>query len=375
MKRRTLAILGGAAAVAVGGAILLTPDGTEAPPPSQAVLAFPNLAARLPSVARLEVLKHDSALVVVRSGDNWVLPSKADYPVRPERVRELLTGLTELRLVEQRTANPEMLERLGLEDPARPGATSQHLRLLDANGGVVAELILGRRRVRTQGNLPEAIYVRRVGENQSWLAEGRISADADPQLWLDRDVVNLPRERVRRVTIRREGEPELVLTRPGEADAQLAITTPAEAPAVDETSIDEVGRGFEFLTFLDVRREAEVPGESLGEGHFELTDNLAIRVRVHKQGEAVWVILVAEGDAEAARLNARWRGWAFQVGPWKEKAFVPRIADLVRQEEPAPETPEPPAEEPASPPAPAATSPPVAPAPTATPAPEVPARP
>lgn len=354
MKRRTVIALAGAASAAVAGAILLTPDQAEPPAPSRAELAFPGLANRLAQAAKIEVLKHDSALVVERSGETWVLPSKAGYPVRPERVRELLTGLTELRLVEPRTSNPEMLERLGLEDPARPGATSQHLRVLDANGAVIAELILGRRRVRTQGNLPEAIYVRRVGDNQSWLAEGRLAVDADPQLWLDRDLINVPRERVRRVAVSRTGEPELVLTRPGEPDAQLAVTVPGEAPPLDETSLDEVGRAFEFLNFLDVRREAEIPGESLGHSRFELTDNLAIRVRVHKAGEAVWVILEAEGDAEAARFNPRWRGWAFQVGPWKEKAFVPRLADLARQEEAAPageaepEQPQAPAADPAA---------------------------
>ena len=342
MNRRTVIILGGAAATAVAGALLLTPDATIAPPPSQAALAFPGLAARLANAAKIEVLKHDGALVIERQGDRWVLPAKAGYPVRPERVHELLTGLTELRLVEQRTANPEMLDRLGLEDPARPGATSQHLRVLDANGQVIAELILGRRRVRTQGNLPEAIYVRRVGQNQSWLAEGRLSVDSDPQLWLERDIANIPRDRVRSVTVNRTGEPELVLTRPGEPDAQLAITTPADAPAADETSLDEVGRAFEFLTFLDVRRAADVPGEDLGEGRFQMTDNLGVRVRVHRDGEAVWIQLAAEGDDEARRLNARWEGWSFQVGPWKEKAFVPRMADLLRQEERVtPEAPEP----------------------------------
>lgn len=368
MNRRNVLLLSGAAAAVVAGVVLLTPDTLPVPPPSEAVLAFPGLAGRLSRAARIEVLKHDSALVVERNGDEWVLPSKAGYPVRPERVRELLTGLTELRLVEQRTANPEMLERLGLEDPARPGATSQHLRVLDANGAVIAELILGRRRVRTQGNLPEAIYVRRVGEYQSWLAEGRLAVDADPQLWLDRDLANIPRERVRRVVVQRTGDPELVLTRPGEPDAQLAITQPADAPPVDETSLDEVGRAFEFLNFLDVLREADAPGSGLGQSRFELTDNLAVTVRVHKAGEAVWIILAAEGDAEAARLNARWRGWAFQVGPWKEKAFLPRLADLVRQEEPAPEgEADPQTEAPAAAPAPAA--PPPAEAPVESPAP------
>jgi hypothetical protein len=220
----------------------------------------------------------------------------------------------------------------------RAGATSTLLRVVDAQGAALVELVIGRRRVRTQGNVPESAYVRRPNENQAWLAEGRIPVDADPQLWLDRDIANLPRERVQRVTIARVGEAPLVLTHTGQPDGKLAITTPADAPPADDVSLDEVARSFEFLTFLDVRRDADAPGEALGETRFEMTDQLAIIARPRKQGEEIWVTLAAEGDDEAARLNARWRGWVYQVGQWKEKAFIPRLEDLRRQEE-APATP------------------------------------
>ncbi|MBR0671291.1 DUF4340 domain-containing protein [Neoroseomonas soli] len=347
MNRRTLLLLSGAAVVAVGGAMLLTPADQPPPSPAGAALAFRGLAQRLQSAAKIEAKRHDGTLEITRRGETWVLPAKGGYPVRQEKVRELLTGLTELRLTEPRTANPEMLDRLGLEDPARDGATSTLLRVLDAQGGVIAELVIGRRRVRTQGNVPESAYVRRPGENQAWLAEGRIPVDADPQLWLDRDIANLPRERVRRVAISRTGAPPLVLTRSADADAKLQLAEPADAPPTDETALDEVGRAFEFLTFLDVKPEAEIPGEALGETRFELSDNLAVVVRPRKDGETIWITLAAEGDDEAARLNARWRGWAYQVGQWKEKAFVPLLAELRRQEEqrtePADEAPEQPA--------------------------------
>ncbi|MGG5808475.1 DUF4340 domain-containing protein [Falsiroseomonas sp. CW058] len=339
MNRRTLLLLGGAAAGTVGAAILLTPDTAEPPPPSTTPLAFPGLAPRLAGAARIEVARHDGTLTVSRAGDRWVLPAKADHPVRPERVREVLVGLTELRLAEPRTANPEMLERLGVEDPARPGATSSLLRVLDANGAPIAELVVGRRRMRVQGNVPESVYVRRPGENQAWLAEGRLPLDSDPNLWIDRDIANIPRERVREVAVMRAGEPPLLLRRGPDPDGTLAVVEPAGAPPTDDISLDEVARAFEFLTFLDVRREAEIPGEGLGEGRFTLTDNLRISVTAHREGEDLWVRMAAEGDEEAARLAARWRGWAYQVGQWKEKAFVPRLADLLRQErqaEPAP---------------------------------------
>jgi hypothetical protein len=346
MDRRTLLLLSGAAVAALGGALLLTPAAPPPPSPAGAQLAFPNLAQRLPSAARILATRHDGTLEIARRGETWVLPARGNYPVRQEKVRELLVGLTELRLTEPRTANPELLSRLGVEDPAQPGATSTLLRVLDAQGGVVAELVIGRRRVRTQGNVPESAYVRRPGENQAWLAEGRIPVDSDPQLWLDRDIANLPRERVRRVAIARAGQPPLVIARGGEPEGTLRIIEPADAPPAEETALDEVGRAFEFLTFLDVRAEAEAPGEALGETRFDLTDGLAIVVRPRRDGAHLWITLAAEGDDEAARLNARWRGWAYQVGEWKEKAFVPLLSELRAQEPPAPETPEAPAEPP-----------------------------
>jgi hypothetical protein len=337
MRRRTLLGLGGAAAAAVGGAILLTPDRAAPPPPSASDLAFPALPQRLGNAAAIEVTRHDGTLVVRRAApDRWVLPAKAGYPVRPERVRELLVGLTELRLTEPRTANPEMLDRLGLDDPSRPAATSSLLRVLDAQGAALAELVVGRRRVRTQGNVPESVYVRRPSETQAWLAEGRLPLDSDPNLWIDRDLANLPRDRVRTVSVNRAGEPPLVLRRGPDVDDRLSVVEPAATPELDEISLDEVARGFEFLTLLDVREAASIPGERIGTGRFELTDNLLITVTAHRDGETLWALLAAEGDEEAARLNARWQGWAYQLGQWKEKAFVPRLADL-RKQEAAPE--------------------------------------
>lgn len=333
MQRRTLLLLSGAAAAALGGALVLTPHTADEPVPGGASLAFPGLAQRLQAAARIEAKRHDGTLEVTRRGESWVLPARAGYPVRQEKVRELLTGLTELRLAEPRTANPELLGRLGLDDPSREGSTATLLRVLDAQGGVIAELVIGRRRVRTQGNVPESAYVRRPGENQAWLAEGRIPVDSDAQLWLDRDIANLPRERVRRVTVNRVGAPALVLTRAEGPDGRLELTEPTDAPPTEETALDEVGRAFEFLTFLDVRPESEIPGEPLGETRFELTDSLAVVVRPRRDGETVWATFAAEGDDEATRLNARWRGWAYQLGEWKEKAFAPRIEDLRRQEE------------------------------------------
>jgi Domain of unknown function (DUF4340) len=265
MKQRTLAILGAAAVLSIGTALVLSPGNPEAPAGADK-LAFEGLASRLGGATRIEIDKHDGKLVLERKGDTWVAAERGGYPVRVERVRELLVGLTEVRLLEPRTADPSLHERLGVEDPSKPGSTGLLVRVQEANGTPMAELVVGRRRVRTQGNLPESAYIRRPGEAQSWLAEGRLPVDADPQLWLDRDVVNLPATRVREVAVRRTDEPELVLVRAGQAtegSAKLALSAPPGFQATDESAVDEVARALEFVTFLEVKPEGDAPGAAL----------------------------------------------------------------------------------------------------------------
>ncbi|MCR0981409.1 DUF4340 domain-containing protein [Roseomonas populi] len=333
LNRRHLLALGGAAVVAAGAAALLAgPE--ETPTPAEAPLAFPALPGRLAAAQRIEVRQGGQSLTLQRGpGDVWVLPQKSGYPARADRVRALLVALTELRFAEPRTADPEALARLGLNEPG-PSSSALLLRVLDGTGTPLAELVVGHRRVRTAGGggaAGETAYVRRPSENQSWLAEGRLPVDADPQLWIAREIANIPEERVLRVSGTRDGK-TVELQRTEGPDGRLRITLPADAPPADEVSLDEVGRALEGLGLIDVRPEAEAPGDAAGEGRFTLTDNLSVTARLRQENGNVWLILSASGDEEAARLNEHWRGWAYQVGAWKLPAFAPSLDTLKKRE-------------------------------------------
>ena len=73
-------------------------------------------------------------MLVRRDGERWLLPDRNNYPIREAKLRELLTGLSELRLMEPRGSDSANLARLGVDDPQTPGSTASHLRLLDAQG-------------------------------------------------------------------------------------------------------------------------------------------------------------------------------------------------------------------------------------------------
>jgi len=386
--------LGGLAAVTAAAGVAAwfalqgarTPVSTE---PPQARPAFEGIAPRLAEAARIEVRGPEATLVLVRQGEgadsDWGIEGKAMFPAKLDRVREVLAGLSELRLTEPRTANPELLERLGLEDPAKPGAKSLLLVVKDRAGASVAELVVGRRRVRTQGGVPEAVYVRRPAETQAWLAEGNLRVDADPLLWAERDLLDVKRGRVARI----EGGPEadrftLVRAAP---DAALALEPVPDGTTPEQDTLDGLGRALEFFAFNDVQAASAVAGETVA-GRFAVTtfDGMRVGLTLRRAGEKAFVELQAEavpgaaitgegvrGPDEVARevalLNRRATGFAFEIADWKADSLLVDRASLLKIEPPAPETPATPPDS-ATPPAatPAPAAPPSEPGP-ATPAP------
>ena len=391
MKANRLLALVLLAAVALAGGWYFGVARQPAPQEAmdQGRLLFPGLTATLKDTRRIEITSKGKTTVIALKDGVWGLPDRGGYRVLDTKLRGMLTTLTELRLVEPRTANPQDYKRLGVEDPlVEKDGTATLLRLLDASDKPILSLIAGHRRMRTQGNVPEQVYVRLPGDAQSWLAEGGLQADTDPQVWLDRDVMNIAHGLITRVVATKGGE-TVELAREGDT---LKVVKPAETPKLDDYKLDEVSRALESLTFQDVKPASEPIGEKAGESVFTTAEGLEITAIVYHLDKDSWtrfsVAAPDRGKPEAERLNVKLAGWAFQTGAWKDKSLVPGIADL-KADPPAappgatpgatppgadtapapdgtvppaaPDAAVPPAPGPVSPPAPDATAPPPAP--------------
>jgi hypothetical protein len=358
MRPRTLLILVLVAILAVAGGwyfgAAVNPGGQQAF--NAGSLMFPDLAPRLQDAARIEITHQDKTTTLAKHGDTWGLEDRGGYAVQASKLRGMLTALTELRLVEPRTTDPAQFNRLGLEDPKGKEGTSNLLRVLDAAGKPIVALIVGHRRVRTQGNVPEQVYVRRPDDNQTWLAEGSLQVDADAQQWLERDILNIDHARIAGIAVT-HGDEKLEFAR----DAQkLVLKSPADHPPLDDYKLDDLDRGLELLTFQDVQTDKDKVGDEVGQSVFTTSDGLAITATVFKGDKDIWARFSAaaaaapdqaasdKAKAEADRLNARLAGWTYQLGAWKQKALVPAMDDL---KAPPPEKPAAPSAEPAPAPA------------------------
>ena len=269
-----------------------------------------------------------------------------DYPVQEAKLRAMLTALTELRLAEPRTSDPAEFSRLGLDDPNDAASTGDLLRLIDRSDKTVLALIVGHRRVRSQANVPDQVYVRRPEQIQSWLAEGSLQVDSDVSLWLDRNVMNIAHDRIRSVSVDRPGaasdapsgnaatgggatgsgatgggatgdgatgggatgsgatgtrvgsagaagEPALVF---GRRDGKFMLTQPADHPKLEDYKVEDVARALELLTFQEVKAAADLPGTEAGHSVFTTDDGLAVAVTVLHADKDVWARFAVSGS-------------------------------------------------------------------------------
>ena len=104
MRPRTIAVLVviGILAIAGGWYFGAAQQPTEQQAYNGGRLMFPDLASMLLDAARIESVHHGKTTTLARHGDMWGLLDRGGYPVQSSKLRGMLTGLTELRLVEQR---------------------------------------------------------------------------------------------------------------------------------------------------------------------------------------------------------------------------------------------------------------------------------
>lgn len=297
---------------------------------------FPGLDAKLAQVASLTIANRQTSTTVARqAGEQWVVPAASGYPASAEHVRELLLGVSELKAVERKTARPDWLETLDLVAPDKGGAATL-VTLADAQGAPIASLLVGKQRA---GGLEgrDAFYVRRANEDQAYLAEGNLPLEPAIKNWLEESVIDLGRDRVRRVVVSPQGQPSYAVSRAtAEQPNFLVEAIPAGRAMQTETVANAIGAGAVAITLEAVRPVGEVDFARPSRIVFETFDGLSLAIDLVDQGEQSWIKLAAsaapgsEAAREAEGLNARLSAWAFAVPSWKATLFRRTLESLLK---------------------------------------------
>ena len=315
---------------------------------------FPGLVERVNEVAKVEVRGPGIAFTIVKDDDgNWSVPEKGGYPVKFETVKQTVVGMAALKPLEQRTAKPELHAKLNLKSP-EDGGRGTLLALRDASGGEMAAVLVGKTRSFASDSRPGWHYVRKAGENQSWLAEGRVEVWDKIDRWLDSDMPTIERRRIYAVhTEKPDGE--VIDIHKDDPDGRdfTVEDIPEGMRMLHETVANSLGSALGYLSFEDVLPAGEKDVSDGMLAQYRTFDGLVLGLRIKKEGDAYWaqfasrfdpdaviVDRLAEDDRkgmktaedvglEAERLQKRYGPWVFKLPEYKGKDFFISREELI----------------------------------------------
>jgi hypothetical protein len=288
---------------------------------------FPDLAAAATRIAKVELRQGDKTLTLVRGNDGWSLADHGDYPVKPEAVRNLLMHLARAELIEAKTRNKDRHALLELEDPAGKDAKSRLVRVSDAAGTTLAGAIIGKKRYDAFGASKGGSYVRRVDDEQTWLASVEIDVPLAPRDWVQATLYDVPAAKITAVSVELPGEEALKITRDAADASKHALPVPAGKKLKDAGAADAVVRAVASVDLDDVRKASPAAGSEVGVVKIEADGGLTLTLRLRKQGEDHWVTVEAAGSGEEGKKTAeaiakRTQGFEFKIAPSKAQSIL-----------------------------------------------------
>jgi Domain of unknown function (DUF4340) len=332
MKPRTIAELGIVALVAivVAAATYIAQNRWSQAKVTGAPL-FPGLASQGGKIARIELRQGDKKLALERKEQNWLLADRGGYPVKAEPVRTLLVRLAEAQLVEPKTRKSDRFAMLELEDAGAKDTKSREVRLLDQQGAVIAQAIIGKKRIDAFGSSKSGTYVRWPDDAQAWLANADVQVSASVRDWVEPTLLDLEASKIKAVTVEIPNEAALKIEREGEAGKHKLVTVPAGKKLKQGADVDQIVRALGSIDLEDVRKLDPASGE-VSTARLEADGGLAVTLRLRKDGEDTWLSLTATGEGDAKKqadeITARSKDWEFKISPAKATAILKRPADL-----------------------------------------------
>jgi Domain of unknown function (DUF4340) len=351
MRRTGLFALYGVTVAAVVAAVVVSVNGGRAgtnPLIDRPVLT--GLAAHLAQVARLTVVHGDKKTTLLLRHGVWLVQQKNDYPADQKKMRQILLGLAALRYGEPKTANPQLYSRLDVQDAGKNGSDSRLVTLSDAKGGLMDEVIVGKRRYGVFGDGNDGIYVRKPGQKQSWLAKGSVNMPIESLDWVDRVISMIPLHRIASARfIAPDGKTSVYISR-DRKDAKFALAggIPTGKKLKSPDALNELGRALDYFSLDDAMPASNLPfpADKTYRAVFTTFDGLTVNVRMiehdlvtkdsdgnSKTAKKYWVTIDATGKGkaakEAATLDHRVTGWTYEVAGFKADDFKTTLSNLL----------------------------------------------
>ncbi len=346
MKLTSLFIL--IAAIILGGVLYYIgskPDGGLADANSYLI---PNLSEKLNDVTKLTIHKagNEELTTVSKAENTWVVENKDGYTADIGFVRSVFNKLAEAKLVEAKTSNPENYSKLGVQDIEKTDAQGVMLAIEGLSETI--NIIAGNK--GSVGNNTQ--YMRRVGEEQSWLINQNLDLKQDATRWLKKDILDITPERIKSIQIDHGDGNIINIKNEGTEEFEFVLQNSIpEGRKISESEVYQVANALSSLQLIDVALLDNLNIEAVQpiKTTFLTYDGLTITADTYSIEEQMYSKLNIEFNAEnvdesklsnknnaeelAKKATSKIAGWAYVFPSITADALVKKLDNFLLAED------------------------------------------
>ncbi len=325
---------------------------------------FPALLDHINDITTVVGIGAGETFTLVREGDRWVVAEKHGFPADQDKARQLVLGTARLVRIEPKTSNPDLYEKIGLDDIHAEDGNAVQYSFKNAAGDTLAEVIIGNSRLGRADPQTDEYFVREPAMAQTWLVQGKLADAVGVIDWLDSRVLNIERDRIRQVTARHPDGAVVTVSKkkPSQQTFDL-LDVPEGAEADPKWKLNDLGRSLASLDMEDVMpaSQVSVPDDGLRVEMITF-DGLRVILRSVKDGERTLARVQAffdesliaqeflaggeqaEGESEfllsaeavgeeVTRLNEDWQNWVYVVPGYRADYMSVRKEEMIKRPE------------------------------------------
>lgn len=329
MNGRRVGMLLGAALVIILLAIWVSSRKVQIADTAAGTPVMKALKAQLNDVTEVRIVKGDGSRATLKKQPSGWTVGEREYPADTTKVRKLLIDLSSLSTVEAKTSDPAKYSQLGVEDVN--GATATGTRVEAVTAQQVHGVIIG----KTSGS--KSSYVRAMDAKQSVLATPMVTADADPKHWLDTTLIDIPEARVQAIDVAPSGQPAYKVSREKKEQTDFSVSPlPKGRELSSPTVANGYGSALVLLSLTDVKKQDDAkPITQEPRVTFRTFDGLELQITGRVAGDHRLIMIAPKSTAketaeEAQKLEARTKGWMFEVPNYKYDALFRPLEEMLK---------------------------------------------
>jgi hypothetical protein len=287
------------------------------------------LKAQLNDVTEVRISKGDGSRATLKKQPTGWIVGEREYPADTSKVRKLLIDMSALETVETKTSDPAKYALLGVEDVNGPTATGTRVEAVTPKQ--VHGLIIG----KTAGS--KSSYVRAAGAKQSVLASPMISADADPKHWLDTTLLDIPEARIKEIDVAPSGSTAYKVSREKKEQTDFTVSPIPKGRELSSASVaNGYGSALMLLSLTDVKKKDDAkPITQEPRVTFHTFDGLDLEITGRVDGDHRLIMVEPKSTAketadEAQKIEARVKGWMFEIPNYKYDALFRPLEEMLK---------------------------------------------